>query len=405
MNTLAVVFNAEFLRRVRSRAYLFGTAIGAVSVLLFAMLPSYLNHAYSNATKRIVLAGPPALTTPAQRLLRPDFDVVAILPRLDEKPSVAFLDDHHHAGALAVLARAGDGLHVTVDTSDPSTFPPSFASDLGPLEVALATGASPQAVAAHLKVPIDVRDVAGRFENAGAADAAKGAAYLFIILLYLAVLLNAQAILTSVTEEKTNRIAEVLVSAIDASQLLAAKILAVTATGFVQLGVWIAVGFYAGSSFNAGVTQGDAGANAGPLAISSGEILLFVAFFVVGFAQFGVLYAAAGSLISRTEDIGSVAGPLVIPVVAAFILAQFGVQFPNSPAIVVTSFIPLIAPFVMFTRIAVTPIPAWQIAASLAINIAVAIGLALLAGRIYRVGLLLYGRPPSLRQIVATLRA
>lgn len=404
MNTLAVVFNAEFLRRVRSRAYLFGTAIGALLVLLVAFLPSLVNHASSNATKRIVLVGPPALTVPAQRLLDPDFEVVATLPRLSAKPTVAFLDAHH-AGAVAVLARSGDGLHVTVDTRDPSTFPSSFASDLGPLEVALATGTSPQAVAAHLKVPIDVRDVAGRFENAGAADAAKGAAYLFIILLYLAVLLNAQAILTSVTEEKTNRIAEVLVSAVSASQLLAAKILAVTATGFVQLGVWIAIGFYAGSTLTAGVTQGDAGASAGPLAISTGEILLFIAFFLVGFAQFGVLYAAAGSLISRTEDIGSVAGPLVLPVVIAFVLAQLGVQLPNSPVIVASSFVPLIAPFVMFTRIAVTPIPAWQIATSLTINVVVAIGLALLAGRIYRVGLLLYGRPPSLRQIVATLRA
>jgi ABC-2 type transport system permease protein len=67
--------------------------------------------------------------------------------------------------------------------------------------------------------------------------------------------------------------------------------------------------------------------------------------------------------------------------------------------------VPLLAPFVMFARIAVSSVPVWQIVLSLVINLAAAVAFALLAGKIYRVGLLLYGRPPSLRQVVATLRA
>ncbi len=118
-----------------------------------------------------------------------------------------------------------------------------------------------------------------------------------------------------------------------------------------------------------------------------------------------MLYAAAASLINRTEDLGSVAGPLVVPVVLGIILAQVALQFPNSPNMVVCSLIPLISPFVMFTRVAVSDVPAWQLVLSLAINVGTAVLLAWLSGKIYRVGMLLYGRAPSLKQVLATLRA
>jgi ABC-type Na+ efflux pump permease subunit len=408
VNAIGVVFSAEFLRRVRSRPYLFGTIIGAGGVLLFAFVPSLISHAYAGSANRIVLVAPPALAAPIAHLVRHDVDVVETLPRLDQTPTAEFLEAHHHVTAVVEVSRDRSGLRVVAYTGDPSLFPSAVARDIGPLQVALATGTPVTTIAKHLVVPIDVRDVGGRFANAGAADAAKGVALLFVMLLYLSILLNAQGILASVAEEKTSRIAELLVSAIDPAQLLAAKVLAVAATGFIQLGVWIAMGYVAGSTVNSVFTAGDVGASAvaaAPLATSPNEILLFIAFFVVGFAQFGVLYAAAASLISRTEDLGSVTGPLVLPIVGAIFIAELALQFPTNPQIVACSFIPLLAPFVMFTRIAVSSVPAWQLVISLGMNIVVAVIIAMLAGRIYRVGLLLYGRPPSLRQIIATLRA
>jgi ABC-2 type transport system permease protein len=231
------------------------------------------------------------------------------------------------------------------------------------------------------------------------------------MLLYLSILLNAQSIMTSVAEEKTSRIAELLVATLDPAQLLTAKILAAAATGFIQLGIWVFAGLLSGRAVTTIFAHGDAAAASasapmfGTLSVSSGEIVAFLAFFAVGFAQYGVMYAAAASLINRTEDLGSVAGPLVVPVVLGIILAQIGLQFPASPNVVICSFVPLISPFVMFTRIAVSNVPVWQVALSLAINVATAVLLAWAAGKVYRVGLLLYGRAPSLKQIVATLRA
>ncbi|MBV8643699.1 MAG: hypothetical protein JO225_07255 [Candidatus Eremiobacteraeota bacterium] len=86
-------------------------------------------------------------------------------------------------------------------------------------------------------------------------------------------------------------------------------------------------------------------------------------------------------------------------------IAQFALQYPNAPNAVAFSLMPLLSPFVMFTRIAVSNVPAWQVVLSLALDVVAAYVLVRLAGKVYRVGLLLYGRPPSFRQIVATLRS
>ncbi len=189
-----------------------------------------------------------------------DFEITASLTKLDAPPTPAFLDAHGKASAVAILSRpVGDGLRVVAYARDPSAFRESFGKDLAPLQVALATGVPVERVAAHLNVTVDVHDVSGRFADASSADAAKGVAYLFIMMLYLSILLNAQSIMTSVAEEKTSRIAELLVSTLDPAQLLAAKILAAAATGFIQLAVWVAAGAVSGRIAAAMFPQHDGG--------------------------------------------------------------------------------------------------------------------------------------------------
>jgi ABC-2 type transport system permease protein len=406
VNATAVVFSAEFGRRIKSRPFLIATVIGAASLIVISLLPRLIGGAIGPDANRIVLVGEPRLTSVAASLLAKDFRVASTRTALEGTPDAAYLDAHGKAGALAVVQRDGERLRVTVYARDLSTVGADFARDLAPLQIAFSTGMSVADVQRHATVSVDVHGIGGRFTNALAADTAKGIAYLFIFLLYIAILLNAQAIMASVAEEKTSRIAELLVATIDPTRLLAAKVLASAATGVIQLGVWIVIGGAAGGAIVGlfGENAAHAPVNLGPIALPPGEVVALVAFFLVGFVQYAVMYAAAASLINRTEDLGSVAGPLVIPVLFGFVLAQFALQAPNSTAVAIYSQIPLLAPFVMFTRIAVTDVPAWQVVVSLVVNVAAAAALAWLAGKIYRVGLLLYGRPPSLAQVLKILR-
>jgi ABC-2 type transport system permease protein len=406
VNTIGVVFSAEFERRIRSRAFIIGTALGALLIAAIAFLPALLGN-FASSTKAVVLVGDPALTSAAAKLLKRDFTIVATAPRLAQAPTVAYLDAHGKDSTLAVLERRGDSLHVVVYTRDPGGMRSTFATDLAPLQIGLATGTPPSEIAAHTKIAVEEHDVSGRFADASQAAAAKGIALAFIVLLYLAILLNAQSIVMAVAEEKTSRIAELLVATLDPAQLLFAKILAATATSFVQLAVWIGTSIVVGrtgTGFFADAPVGASATGAPELGVTAPTILWFIVFFVIGFVQCAVLFAAGGSLVNRSEDVGSISGPLYIPIIGAYIIAQFALQYPNAPNVVAFSFVPLLAPFVMFTRVVVGSVPAWQLVVSISINVLAAVALAWFSGRVYRVGMLLYGRFPSPRQIAAAMR-
>jgi ABC-2 type transport system permease protein len=284
--------------------------------------------------------------------------------------------------------------------------------DLLPLNIGFSTKLSQSQVNALLKMPVDVRPWGSKFVTAAQADSARLAANALIFVLYILIVLNAQLILTSVAEEKTSRIAELLIASVRPSSLLAGKIAASATLAVVQLIVWAAIGFALGADFGSSVTSSaamDTGARNGSdtfslSGISSGDIAGFIVFFLIGYLQMATLFAALGSLINRTEDVGSLGGPLFIPIVAALLIAVTALEVPDAPLIIVASFVPLIAPFVMFARIVVSSVPVWQIGLSLAINLAAIYAIAVIGGKIYRIGMLLYGRPPKPIQLWHALR-
>ena len=214
-------------------------------------------------------------------------------------------------------------------------------------------------------------------------------------------------------EEKTNRIAELLVAAIDPLALLYGKIAASIVLAVIQMVAWGVAAFAAGGGFGVLLSAQPGAAQHGeaatsmlavggaikPLALPSFVFLLFV-----GLLQFSTMYAAIGSLVSRPEDLGSISSALIVPIVAAFITAILALDAPNSGFVVVASFIPLISPFVMFVRVVMDDPPLWQLLLCAVINLAFLGFVTVAAGRLYRVGMLLYGRPPKLAQIWKTVR-
>ena len=410
LEEIVVVFGAEFVRRIRSRPFIIGTLIGIGGLMLVIALPSIFERGEQDASKRIVVAGPADLTTPALVLLRRD-DGIAVTESVaagavPSPATPAFLEEHGHASAVLVLSRASRRLSETAYALDPAAFPANrIARDLAPLDVALLGGIPPKRVTAYDQRPIDVRGVAGRYATRESADVARGVAIFLVTILYIVVLMNSQLLTSSVVEEKTSRIAELLVAAISPSALLGGKVLATGAAGLLQLAVWSAGGLAVAAN---SVTS--AGSSPQTLlevadALTPAILAAFLAFFVLGFLQYSLLFAAVASLVSRTEELGSVTVPLILPVIAALLIAQYAVATPTATAVVVTSFIPLISPFVMFTRMLIVEVPAWQVAASFAINVAVLLAIVPLAGKVYRVGLLLYGRAPKVTQIWAVLRS
>jgi len=383
MNEFVTIYSAEVMRRLRSRAFIIGLVVGALGIMLMIRLPSLI-ESFTSQSYRVVLAGSPDLISAARPLLKDDYNVAATAPGLTN-PTAADLKSRK-ASLVIVLTHAQRGIRATVYAKDPSSV---TTSDL-------------------LKMPVEVKPLESKFGTAAQADQARVVANILIVLLYILIVLNSQLIMTSVAEEKTSRIAELLVASVSPSTLLAGKIAASATLAILQMALWVAIGFIFGSS--ATTSSMHATTNASPQAmsfsgISAADIAGFIVFFFLGYLQMATIFAAIGSLINRTEDIGSIGGPFFIPIVAALFIALTALEVPDAPFVVVASFIPLIAPFVMFARIVVSSVPLWQIATSFAINAAAIWGIAILAGKIYRIGMLLYGRPPKLSQLWHALRA
>lgn len=407
MNEFVTVYSAEVLRRLRSRLFIMGLIFGALALTALMRVPSFIASTYLSQSKKIVLAGASPLTNRAAALLKSDFRILGTMTSL-VPPTQASLAARGAKGLVA-LKSVPSGLQATIYANDPGDIGTyEIRQDLMPLQIQIASRQSAARVRAMMTVAVSALPVAAKFGNAKQSDSARMIGYLLLTLLYVLILMNSQIIMSSVAEEKTSRIAELLLSTVNPAILLAAKIAASMTLAAVQMVIWIGIALITGAHAPeigpAATTRGSEAAFSLD-GVSGNTLAIFATFFLLGYLQMATLFAAVGSLVNRTEDLGSVSGPLYVPVIAAFFIAMSALAIPDAPYVTITSFIPLFSPFVMFARIVVSVVPLWQIVITIVLNVLAIVWIALLSGKIYRVGMLLYGRPPRLAQIFNVLRS
>lgn len=246
------------------------------------------------------------------------------------------------------------------------------------------------------------------------------------VIMYLMVFINGSMVMRSVMEEKTNRIVEVMISSVKPFQLMLGKIIGVGAVGLTQFVIWailipvlaIGIGLIMGVDTEQAVAMQQSGAmGGGPTAMDSSGLdpamliveiqrmnwwlilSMFVIFFVGGFFIYSSLFAAVGSAIG--DDIGegqSLTLPITIPVILAFYIMIVAIRSPNSSLAVWSSIFPLFSPIVMPARMAFNP-PAWQIVLSVVLLIGTSLLFVWISGRIYRIGILMYGKKASFKEL------
>jgi len=245
------------------------------------------------------------------------------------------------------------------------------------------------------------------------------------VIMYLMVFINGSMVMRSVMEEKTNRIVEVMISSVKPFQLMLGKIIGVGAVGLTQFAIWailvpliaILLSLVMGINTDQAMAmqQQTGGLQAGgqdldgldPIALMVELqrmnwwliVSMFILFFVGGYFIYSSLFAAVGSAIG--DDIGegnSLTFPITIPVILAFYIMFVAIKSPNSSLAVWSSIFPLFSPIVMPARMAFNP-PAWQIILSAVLLIGSALFFVWLSGRIYRVGILMYGKKATYKEL------
>jgi ABC-2 type transport system permease protein len=256
------------------------------------------------------------------------------------------------------------------------------------------------AQAQELLTPVKVESV--RIERGREAKGSGSGRFLEIVvmvmLIYVAVLLYGISVMRSVLEEKTSRIIEVLLSSASSTELMTGKLLGVGAVGLTQIVVWtVMAGVIALPSLAAQP-------NFSELQISPLVMISFVLYFLFGYLLYSTMYATIGAITTTEQEGQQLQFLIVMPLVLSVFMLAPVLRTPDSAVVVWLSMVPFFAPIVMYARIVMQTPPIWQIALSLVLMVATIAVLVVLCARIYRIGVLIYGKRPTLPEILKWLK-
>ena len=212
--------------------------------------------------------------------------------------------------------------------------------------------------------------------------------------LYMAILAYGQLVANSVVTEKSSRAMEMLITCASPSDLMFGKVIGAGLAGFTQIAVIFGVGAVSLPVMLNSIPNDLKSVFSFPIE----SVIFAILFFILAFFIYAFVFAAIASLVSRIEDLSNLMSPIMFIIIFAFIVVIIGMNSGDlsSPLMIATSYIPFTAPISMFARIAMSNVAAWEIILSIAIQVVSIFILGKFAAAIYRVGVLLYGKPPKL---------
>ena len=247
-------------------------------------------------------------------------------------------------------------------------------------------------------VKLDAQQVSARGSR---AEGGLGAAFLAIglfFILYVSILVWGQQVMQGVLEEKGSRVIEVLVSCITPFELLLGKLLGICLLGLTQLSIWLGTMLVVTTPAIAAALPFLPKKLALPT-LAPSMLINFILLFILGFLAYATLYAAIGASFNNVQEAQQASSIAMVFVVIPVMVMWPVVNDPNSTMATVLSLIPMFTPLLMPLRIAIDMPPAWQIALAYALTIGFVIGMVWLCARIYRVGILMYGKKPTFQEI------
>ena len=413
MSRVWTVARREFLERVRSRGFVLGTiALPLIATLLLGS-SAFLGARGQQARRNMALvdlSGYLAQTVET-RLEASGFEV-EVFPReaLDSLDRRVEAGDFHGYLLLDDLT-VEEGAAIYRGKEPPSTL----------TEALIRTTVVQSALTARLADTDDGRDTdellgGGSLEfeslsgdtEAADMEVATVAGMVGAILLYMAMLVYGTFVMRSVLEEKRNRVVEVVISSIRPWQLMLGKILGVGAVGLAQFGIWLGafllIVLLALPNLVAMMPfLGELG-DLSRFLPGLDVLVLFGLYFVLGYFLYSSLFAAVGAICSREEEAQQAQFPIVMLLIFPLILQTSTIEGNGFPWLDWAALFPFFAPILMFPRAVAGVVPAWMVVASLLLMVLALVGTAWIAGRIYRVGILMQGKRATLPQIIRWVR-
>ncbi|MFZ1085940.1 MAG: ABC transporter permease [Terracidiphilus sp.] len=413
MRNILLVAKREYLEQIRGRAFKISTI--ALPLLLAALLAfsSYMDHKANNDRHIAIVSEDVMLANQVRDQLLEDKDA-------GYKVEVSALADstQRDEWQRKVRAKAIDGV-LAIDSSDPqkirATFTSLSAAEVTPngnLQSALNRGvvnermigkgmsqAEADAVLAKVSVEALQLDQDNKIAKSnGKATVIK--ALLMLMLLSIPIMLYGLDMARAIIEEKTSRIFEVMLAVAKPSDLLAGKLLGVGGVGITQITIWVAgASVFMGTSLAASLLTGDIAIH-----FSWQEGIFFPVYFVLGFALFSAIFSGLAATCETASDLQKFMVVAIVPLYTAMGLLGVMVKDPNSAWSIAATLCPLTSPYTMIPRMGMAEVPFWQIVVSVILLALTIWGVLWFSSRLYRVGILMYGKRATLPEIVRWIR-
>lgn len=429
MSKIGVIISHEYNTRIRSKWFIIATLLGPVGIASIGILPVVAALMVGDGVEGKIAILDRTGTIAAEVIAADTAFYESAGTRSEEVLSrqvreqllqayVVVPPDILDTGHLLLYSRGGSGM--SFESSVVSDFEPSI------VKARLERLGADTAVIDLVERGVGMKALkitdAGVEADSSTASAAIGYAAGFVI--YLLIFLYGSMVMRGVVEEKANRIIEVIASSVRPYEIMMGKVVGIGLVGLTQILAWfvlgsivvmILAGIFAGQFDAASISEtspqmqsvGLGGATQpgmmiGDIAIprlSIVSMLLFVFYFLAGYFIYATLFAAVGSAVDQESDASQLTFPITLPVIITIMFIGSVVSAPNSTLAVVLSLIPLFTPILMTVRIAATDVEWWQVAFSIFSLLATFFGTVWIASRIYRIGILTYGKKPSLKEV------
>ena len=426
MNKIWVIFAREYMQRVKSKGFVLGTLLAPLGMVLLIAIPVAITGMASEDTEKVMavvdesglLYEKLAFMDPARldlwtgsvdtlraRVQRGALEGYLILPQSLLSGTGEAQYYSQGGGGIVFRERLERAISKAVSESR-----------------ALEAGVSEEVVKMmNERTSLKTIKVTDEGDTEDAAGFLAGLGYVMGFLIYICLFIYGALVMRGVIEEKTSRIMEVVVSSARPFQLMLGKVLGIGAMGLTQLVCWVLVSMglmvAAGpliASFMdpANLNLPDAASQeeilqAADISIPEIPIALFVyflLFFLGGYLLFSSLFAAVGSAVDQESDAQQLMIPVSLLIIVPILFMQLMLENPDSGAAVVLSLVPFFSPILMVARVAATQVPFWQVGLSLVLLYAGFIGCVWVGSRIYRVGILMYGKKPSIKDLIRWAR-
>jgi ABC-2 type transport system permease protein len=418
MDKLKAIIKREYLTRVKSKGFIIGTILSPVLMMSFAVVPILITRAGGPENYRVTVldqTGDAVLFERIEKLLAPEGprDDRYQLQREAIGPDESLADRQQQLNQKVVAGEI-DGFMVLpkdVLTANRVIYYAKNVGDFGSrsqISDALSKAVIERRVTqAGLQtetvrqltsnVRLDIRNTRGEKERGQTFILSFG----LLMIIYITILVYGVMVMRGVMEEKQSRIIEVLLSSVRPFDLMLGKLIGIGLVGLTQYLTWAIFG----ALISAVTTLPILAANWDKMPkIPIAQLIFFVVYFVLGYFLYATLYAMVGSIVSNEEDGQQVQMPVTMTIVVPVMLSTLVLKNPSGMASTILSMIPFFSPVLMFLRIGLETPPWWQIALSIVLMIATILGAVWVASKIYRVGVLMYGKRPTLPELMRWLK-